>query len=65
MNLKKIIVYQDNVLFSILNEIKENFNFEVFKANKKNSTTISILIKMISYWFQNLKLAIFKIKNFK
>ena len=35
MNLKKIIVYQDNVLFSILNEIKENFNFEVFKANKK------------------------------
>tara|TARA_B100000401_G_scaffold204954_1_gene138292 strand:+ start:1135 stop:1698 length:564 start_codon:yes stop_codon:yes gene_type:complete len=35
MNLKKIIVYQDNVLFSILNEIKENFNFEVLKANKK------------------------------
>ena len=35
MNLKKIIIYQDNVLFSILNEIKENFNFEVLKANKK------------------------------
>ena len=35
MNLKKIIVYQDIVLFSILNEIKENFNFEVLKANKK------------------------------
>ena len=35
MNLKKIIVYQDNVLFSILNEIKENFNFEVLKVNKK------------------------------
>ena len=35
MNLKKIIVYQDNVLFSVLNEIKENFNFEVLKANKK------------------------------
>ena len=37
MNLKKIIVYQDNVLFSILNEIKENFNFEVLKANKKEA----------------------------
>ena len=35
MNLKKIIVYQDNVLFSVLNEIMENFNFEVLKANKK------------------------------
>ena len=35
MNLKKIIVYQDNVMFYILNEIKENFNFEVLKANKK------------------------------
>ncbi len=36
MNLKKIIVYQHQTLFEILDEIKEKFNFSLFLANKKN-----------------------------
>ena len=36
MNLKKIIIYRDNVLFEILNEIKEIFNFDLTKVDKIN-----------------------------
>ncbi len=34
MNLKKIIIYEYDVLFNILNEIKENINFDIVKADK-------------------------------
>ena len=34
MNLKKIIIYEYDVLFNILDEIKENLRFEFIKANK-------------------------------
>ena len=34
MNLKKIIIYEYDVLFNILNEIKENLNFDIVKADK-------------------------------
>ena len=35
MNFKKIIIYQQDILFNILNEIKENFDFDIIKANKE------------------------------
>ena len=36
MNSKKLIVYQYDILFEILDEIKEKFNFDIIKANKEN-----------------------------
>ena len=35
MNSKKIIIYQHDTLFNILDEIKEILNFEIIKADKK------------------------------
>tara|TARA_Y100000768_G_scaffold159001_1_gene118773 strand:+ start:200 stop:763 length:564 start_codon:yes stop_codon:yes gene_type:complete len=37
MNLKKIIIYQNDILFDILDEIKEIINFELIKINEINS----------------------------
>jgi len=36
MNLKKIVIYQNQVLFDILEEIKDKFKVELFKAQKDN-----------------------------
>ena len=36
MNLKKIIIYHHDVLFNILDEIKEKLNFNLEKVNKEN-----------------------------
>ena len=36
MILKKLIIYEFDTLFSILNEINENLNFELIKSDKKN-----------------------------
>ncbi len=36
MNFKKIIIYEFDVLFNILDEIKENLNFELIEGNSKN-----------------------------
>ena len=36
MNFKKIIIYEYDTLFNILNEIKENLNFDIIKANNKD-----------------------------
>ena len=35
MSSKKIIIYQHDTLFNILDEIKEILNFEIIKADKK------------------------------
>ncbi len=35
MNFKKIIIYQQDILFDILNEIKENFDFDLIKVDKE------------------------------
>ena len=40
MNSKKIIIYQHDDLFDILNEIKEILNFDLIKANSKNFNSI-------------------------
>ena len=40
MNSKKIIVYQYDILFEILDEIKEKFNLDIIKANKENLNEI-------------------------
>ena len=40
MNLKKIIIYRDNVLFEILNEIKEILNFDLTKVDEINFKNI-------------------------
>ena len=36
MNFKKIIIYQHEILFDILDEVKEKFNFALIKAEKNN-----------------------------
>ena len=36
MSSKKLIIYEYDTLFNILNEIKENCNFEIIKADQKN-----------------------------
>ena len=36
MNSKKIIIYQYDVMFNILNEISERFNFELTRADEEN-----------------------------
>ena len=36
MNSKKIIIFDYDVLFNILDEIKEDFNFDLINSNKKN-----------------------------
>ena len=36
MNHKKLIIYEYDSLFNILDEIKENLNFELIKANKND-----------------------------
>lgn len=33
MNLKKIVIYENKILFNVLDEIKEEFNFGLIKAN--------------------------------
>lgn len=40
MNSKKLIIYDNDNLFNILNEIKENLNFELINANKDNLESI-------------------------
>ena len=40
MNHKKLIIYEYDLLFEILYEIKENLNFELIKASKSNLNDI-------------------------
>ena len=41
MNSKKIIIFDYDVLFNILDEIKENFNFDLINSNQKNFNTLT------------------------
>ena len=36
MNPKKLIIYEYNILFNILNEISEVLNFDIILADKNN-----------------------------
>tara|TARA_B100001057_G_C22395318_1_gene773815 strand:+ start:79 stop:642 length:564 start_codon:yes stop_codon:yes gene_type:complete len=45
MNLKKIIIYQNEILLNILSEIKDEFNLALFKADKKNIIDIKKEVK--------------------
>jgi len=36
MNYKKIIIFENEILFNILNEIKDELNFELIKVDNKN-----------------------------
>ena len=40
MNSKKKIIFDFDILFNILNEIKENLNFDIISCNQKNLNTI-------------------------
>ena len=40
MNSKKLVIYEYDSLFEILNEIKDNLNFELIKADKNNFQNI-------------------------
>ena len=42
---KKIIIYEHDVLFQILLEIKEKLNFELIKANKNDFDDIKKNLK--------------------
>ena len=42
---KKLIIYEYESLFNILDEIKENLNFETIKANKDNIESIKLDLK--------------------
>ena len=42
MNSKVLIVYDYQILFEILNEIKENLSFDVIKSNKDEFNTVKI-----------------------
>ena len=42
---KKLIIYEYDSLFNILDEIKENLNFETIKANKDNIESIKLDLK--------------------
>ena len=42
---KKIIIYEHDVLFEILDEIKEKLSFDIIKANKKDFENIKKKIK--------------------
>tara|TARA_B100000575_G_scaffold281555_1_gene272338 strand:- start:1162 stop:1725 length:564 start_codon:yes stop_codon:yes gene_type:complete len=45
MNLKKIIIYQNEALLNILSEIKDEFNLDLLKADKKNILEIKKELK--------------------
>ena len=40
MNSKKIAVYQYDILFEILEEVKDKFNFDIIKVDKENLNQI-------------------------
>ena len=40
MNSKKIAVYQYDILFEILEEVKDKFNFDIIKVDKENFSQI-------------------------
>ena len=42
MSSKKLIIYNYSILFDILNEIKENFNFEIININKEKFKELEI-----------------------
>ena len=71
MNLKKIIIFDNDILFNILNEIKDNLNFELKKLNvkdlkdlKKNSFSEFLIIskKKLDNFDKSLIINIFPIK---
>ena len=47
MNSKKIIIFDYDILFNILDEIKENLNFDIINCNQKNLNTIIDKLKKI------------------
>jgi hypothetical protein len=71
MNLKKIIIFDNDILFNILNEIKDDLNFELKKLNvkdlkdlKKNSFSEFLIIskKKLDNFDKSLIINIFPIK---
>tara|TARA_Y100000996_G_C22203521_1_gene512326 strand:- start:16 stop:579 length:564 start_codon:yes stop_codon:yes gene_type:complete len=60
MNFKKIIVYDFDVLFNILEEIKQEFNFDVIRADKMVLDDLKKNLK-----FDYLIISKFKLDRFK
>ena len=44
MNQKKIIIHRNDILFDILYEIKEIFNYELIKVNEKNFQKLKLTL---------------------
>ena len=63
MNSKVLIIYSSPILFEILKEIKDNFNFEVIASNEKNIGQINLdkfdNYTIISQYSNNIKNKIF------
>ncbi len=71
MNYKKIIIFENEILFNILEEIKDELNFELIKGDNKdlekykkgeNSSFLMISSKKINNKSQNLVLGSLPIK---
>tara|TARA_Y100000992_G_scaffold288306_1_gene241894 strand:+ start:17 stop:574 length:558 start_codon:yes stop_codon:yes gene_type:complete len=69
MNYKKIIIFENDILFSILDEIKNELNFDLIKVDNieslqkdKNSSFLLISSKKVSNIAQNLVLDSLPIK---
>ena len=45
MNSKKIIIHEYDILFDVLEEIKEKINFDIIKSNKDNFYQIKMNFK--------------------
>ena len=42
MNFKTLIIYEADILFEILDEIKEKLNFSIIKTDEKNLSKINL-----------------------
>ena len=47
MNSKILIIYEYQILFSILNEISESLNFKIIQSNKKEYNKLRIEVKLL------------------
>ena len=60
MNQKKIIIHRNDILFDILDEIKEIFNYELIKVNEKNFQKLKLTLSSDYLIISNSE-----IKNYK
>ncbi len=60
MNFKKIIIYRNDVLFDILDEIKEIFNYDLIKVDEKNFQKFETVLSSNFVIISNLEIKGYK-----